>query len=257
MRPLIAERSSSRRSVGLINGSATDHGAEHADFGVLRWRDFSQVVWENDEVGVFAHLQFALLPFLELRISGTRSVSPDAIFQRNFFLRLPAFPGPAFRTLARHTSIQAAKRADRLDVVVRPKGEADAILQHGVPRVRALDALTAHAILGPAHVRGLVRRLHRSNHFEFREALKVHWRNHLSVLDAVAAVAWPVSFGHCLENVQANAVGAIADGVKRQLESSLVALDGHDAQFVWIVREDARGGRIIAIGFEQRRRARA
>ena len=76
------------------------------------------------------------------------------------------------------------------------------------------------------------------------------------MLDAVAAVAWPVSFGHCLENVQANAVGAIADGVKRQLESSFVALDSHGAQFAWIVREDARRGRIITIGFEQRRRAR-
>src|SRR5206468_9283244 len=89
-----------------------------------------------------------------------------------------------------------------------------------------------------------------------REALKVHWCNHLCVLDAVTAVAWPVSFCHRLENVQANAVGAIADGVKRQLESSFVALDSHGAQFAWIVREDARRGRIITIGFEQRRRAR-
>lgn len=41
--------------VGLINGFAADDGAQHADLGILRGRDFGEVVRKHNEVGVFAH----------------------------------------------------------------------------------------------------------------------------------------------------------------------------------------------------------
>ena len=144
------------------------------------------------------------------------------------------------RPLAGHASVQTAKRADGLNRIVGAKRQANPVLQHGVPRVGTFDPLTADAVLGPAHVRGLVRRLHRSNHFEFREALEIHRRDHLRVLDAVAAVARAIRLANGFENVESNAVGAISDGMKVQLKAGLIALDGHGAQFVGIVSEDSR-----------------
>jgi len=86
------------------------------------------------------------------------------------------------------------------------------------PGISAHDALAPDAVLGPAHVRGLVRRLHGSNDVELRKAGKIHGRDDLCVLDAVAAVARAVGLGDGLENVQRDAIGAIADGMKGQLE---------------------------------------
>jgi len=101
-----------------VDGAAADHGAEDPNLGVLRGRYFGEVVGKNDEIGVFADLKLALLPFLKLRISGARGVGSHAIFERDFLLRLPAVPRPAFRTLARHAGIQPAERADGLYGIV-------------------------------------------------------------------------------------------------------------------------------------------
>src|SRR5207244_2823407 len=132
-----------------------------------------------------------------------------AIFERNFLLRLPAVSRPTFRTLAGDAGIQPAKRADGLDGIVGSERQANAVPQHGVPGIRALDALRADAVLSPAHVRGLMRRLHRGNHFEFLEALEVRRGDHLGVLDAIAAVARAVGLENRFENVESNAIGAI------------------------------------------------
>ena len=53
---------------------------EDADPGVLRRRDFSEVVGEDNEVGGFAGFQLTLLPFLELGIGRAGGVRRDAIF---------------------------------------------------------------------------------------------------------------------------------------------------------------------------------
>src|SRR5437879_10536360 len=56
-------------SVILINRAAGDDGTEDARLGELRWRHFGEIVRKDDEVGVLTLFQFALLPFLELRVS--------------------------------------------------------------------------------------------------------------------------------------------------------------------------------------------
>lgn len=68
------------RLAGLVNRAAAGYGLEDAGFGVLGWRDFAEVVGEDDEVGVFASFQLTLLPFLELGIGRAGGVRADAIF---------------------------------------------------------------------------------------------------------------------------------------------------------------------------------
>ena len=55
----------------LINRTAGDDGAEGARFGELRGGNLGEIVRKDDEIGVLALFQFALLPFLELRVGGT------------------------------------------------------------------------------------------------------------------------------------------------------------------------------------------
>ena len=70
------------------------------------------------------------------------------------------------------------------------------------------------------------------------------------MLDAIAAVARAVGLENRFENVESNAIGAITYGMKVQLETCFVALNGHGAQFFWIVGENARRRGIVAIGLE-------
>ena len=57
--------------VVLVNRAAADDGAENARLGELRGRNLSEIVREDDEISVFPLFQLTLLPFLELRVSGT------------------------------------------------------------------------------------------------------------------------------------------------------------------------------------------
>src|SRR6266849_409946 len=79
----------------------------------------------------------------------------------------------------------------------------------------------------------------------------------LRVFDAVAAVAGAAGLGDGFENIQRNAIGAIADGVKGQLESGLVPFDGHGLQLFGVVGENSSAGGIIVVRFEKRDGARA
>src|SRR5690349_1187874 len=100
--------------IGLVDRAAADNGAEDARLGELGGRNFGEVVRKDDEVGVLALFQFALLPFFKLRVGGSRGVRANAIRKRDFLLRLPSVFRTAIRTFARHASVQAAKRTDRL-----------------------------------------------------------------------------------------------------------------------------------------------
>src|SRR5229473_1668850 len=55
----------------LVDSAAANDGAEDARFGELRGGNLGEVVREDDEIGVFVRFQFALLPFLELRVAGS------------------------------------------------------------------------------------------------------------------------------------------------------------------------------------------
>jgi hypothetical protein len=59
------------KSVFLINCAAGDDGAEDARLGELGGGNLGEIVRKDDEIGVFARFQLALLPFLELRVGSS------------------------------------------------------------------------------------------------------------------------------------------------------------------------------------------
>src|SRR6266852_653301 len=240
----------------FVDGAAADYGAEDFGLYVIGWRDFGQVVGKNEEVGVFADFQLALLPFLEFGVGGAGGVGANAILQRDFFLRLPAAGGSASGKLARRgglardASVESAEGADDFDGIIGAEGEARAAFFQRGPGVSALDALGTDAGFGPAHVVGLVRRLHRGDDFELGEALEIVGGDDLGMLDAVAAVARAIGFCDGFENVETDAVGAVADGVEVELESGLVAFDGQRFQLVGLHNQNSSGLGVVGIGLE-------
>src|SRR5216683_2060933 len=240
----------------FVDGAAADYGAEDFGLHVIGGRDFGQVVGKNEEVGVFADFQFALLPFLEFGVGGAGGVGANAILQRDFFLRLPAAGGSASGKLARRgglardASVESAEGADDFDGIIGAEGETrSAFFQRG-PGISALDAFGTDAGFRPAHVVGLVRRLHGGDDFELGKALEIFWGDDLRVLDAVAAVALAIGFCDGFENVERDAVGAVADGVEVELESGLVAFDGQRFQFVGLHDQNAAGLGVVGIRLE-------
>src|SRR4029077_19118293 len=109
-----------------VDGAAADDGHYDGGFGVLRGRNFGQVVGEDDEVGEFASFQFALFAFHEFGVSGAGGVRTDAIVEGDFFLWLPAARGAAVGKFARDASVEAAEGAYHFDVIVGAEGEARA-----------------------------------------------------------------------------------------------------------------------------------
>jgi hypothetical protein len=65
----------------LINSAAADDRAKDAGLPILGWRDFREVVRQDEEVRVLALLQLALLPFLKFRIRGAGGVRADTILE--------------------------------------------------------------------------------------------------------------------------------------------------------------------------------
>src|SRR5437879_13685506 len=109
--------------IGLVDRVAADNGAEDARLGELGGRNFGEVVRKDDEIGVLALFQLALLPFFELRVSGSRGVRTNAIRKRDFFLRLPPVLWTAIRTFAGDASIQAPEGPARPHVVISAERE--------------------------------------------------------------------------------------------------------------------------------------
>src|SRR6266702_929294 len=240
----------------LIDTAPAGDGAEDARFGVLRGGNLGEIVRKDDEIRVLAGFQLAFLSILERRVGGTGGVSADAILEQNFLLRLPTVSRTAIRAFARDAGVQPAKRTDGLDGIIRAEGEPDAIFLHGGPGVGADVPLAADAVVGRAHVGGVMPRLHGGNDAALRKTGEIHGRDDLCVLDAVAAVARAVGFGDRFENVEGYAIGAIADSVESKLETSLVALDGHRREVLRIAGEDSTRGGIVGIRLEHRRSAR-
>src|SRR5260370_1731449 len=117
----------------------------------------------------------------------------DAIRERDFRVRLPPVSRAAIRGFAGNGGVQAAKRADWLDIIVRAKRQRHAVFQHGGPGVSADDALSPDAVLGPAHVRGLMRGLHGSNDVELRKAGQIYGGADLCALDAAPPLPPPAA----------------------------------------------------------------
>src|SRR5579859_7570 len=111
-----------------VDRAAADDGEQDLSFREVLRRDLGDVSGKNNEIGVLAGFKFALLPFFELCVRGTGGVGANAVFERNFFLRLPSARGTAFRQLARHASIETAHGTKRLDVIVRAESETRATL---------------------------------------------------------------------------------------------------------------------------------
>src|SRR5258705_11939374 len=178
-----------------VNRAPTHHGSQDLCAKVFTRLDFCQIFRKHYKVRKLAGLQLALLPFHEFAVSRTAGVSANAVVQRNFLLWLPAALWSAGRKFTRDARIQPAERCDRLDIVIRSKRQTNAEFLHGSPRVRTFYALRPNSLLGPTHVRGLVRWLHRSDHLQTRETREIGRRYNLRVFDAVAPVTWAVCFG--------------------------------------------------------------
>src|SRR5216683_7032597 len=202
----------------FVDGAAADYGAEDFGFYVVGWRDFGQIVGKNEEVGVFADFQLALLPFLEFAVGGAGGVGANAILQRDFFLGLPPAGRIAIGKLTRDASVESAEGADDFDGIIGAEGKTRAAFFQRGPGVSALDAFGTDAGFRPAHVVGLMRRLHGGDDFELGEAREVLGGDDLRVLDAVAAVALAIGFCDGFEDVERDAIGAVADGVEVELE---------------------------------------
>src|SRR5260370_41181804 len=101
-----------------------------------------------------------------------------------------------------------------------------------------------------------MRGLHGGDDFELPKTDEVHGLYDLRMFDAVTAIAGAVGFQYGFEDVESNAIGAVADGVKIEVEAGPIAFGGHDAQFFWIVNEDSGGGRVIGIWLQHCGRAR-
>src|SRR5260370_3627460 len=234
----------------FVDGAAAYYGAEDLGLHVIGGRDFCQVVRKDDEVGVLAGLQLALLPFLELGIGRAAGVGADAILERDFFLRLPAAGGCAVRKLARYAGLKAAERADLFDGIIGAEGETRTAFFQSGPGVSALDALGTAAGFCPAPVGGLMRMLHGRDDFELGQARHVVRGNDLGVLDAVAAIARAIGLCYGFENVQDDMVGAVTDGVDVYLEASFVAFDGERFHLVGLHDQDAGGLGVVGIRLE-------
>jgi len=198
----------------LVDGAAAYYCAEDLSFSVFGWGDLGQVGGEDEEVGVLTYFQGAFFCFFELGVGGADGVAADAVFEGDFFLGLPATRGTAFWEFASHAGVEAAHGVDGLDGIVGAKSQMYATSLQGGPSVSSFDAVGTDALFGPAHVGRLVGRLHGGDDVEFCETREILGRDHLGVLDAVAAVARRIGLGDRFEDVEGDAVGAVADGVK-------------------------------------------
>src|SRR5216684_1594773 len=64
------------------------------------------------------------------------------------------------------------------------------------------------------------------------------------------AMTRAIGFGDGFENVERDAVCAVADGVEVKLKSGLVALDGQRFEFVGLHNQDSGGLGVVGIGLK-------
>ena len=109
----------------------------------------------------------------------------------------------------------------------------------------------------PVHVARLVDRLHRRNHAELREARDVGVIEHLHVLDAKTVIDRRDRFERRFIRVERDAVAAIADRVRSDLEAVLERARRNVAQVLGRGLEQPGILGIVGVGIEERRAARA
>src|SRR5204862_8054924 len=115
-----------------------------------------------------------------------------------------------------------------------------------------LGALDAELRRDPRRVGDRVDSLHRSDHPELREPWDVGGRDVLRMLDAPAqrrAVGYACR--RALVHVEHFAVGAVADRVRRELESVLERERRYLLQARWLFERQARAARQVGVRLEQ------
>ena len=123
--------------------------------------------------------------------------------------------------------------------VVGSESQARASLPQGVPGIAFVETLFSQDAGRPAHVSQQVAGLHGGNHAQLFEPGEVVAVDELRVLDLVAGVAAFVNLERSLESVQRHAVGAVADGVQRNLEAGGIAIHHHLLQLLRVIEQDA------------------
>ena len=217
-------------------------------------RHRQRVGGERDEVGELAGRERPLVGLGELGVGAPRRVGDERLGDRDLLLRNPAVGVLAVERPARHRRRDAGQRVERRDRPVGAEGETGAGVGERAEGIAAPDPLGTQPVAGPAPVVGEVDRLHRGDDAEPAEAGDLLAAQVLGVLDAEAAVARPVGGGHLGEEVEQHGVGALADGVHRDLET--LAVGGGDPAFEAPRREpivgeqpDRAGG--VGVGFEE------
>ena len=169
-----------------------------------------------------------------------------------FFLRLPAVAGTALGKFAGDAGINSAQWVDGFDRKIGAEGEMHAGAFHAAPGVSAENAARADAVGGPALVGKQMRGLHRGDDIHVGELGEIVGRDDLGVFDAITAVALAIGRDNGGKSIEGDVIGAVADGVKGELEGVTVALDGEGFQFVGRYAHDAGGVGVVGIRGEHR-----
>src|SRR5213592_1010760 len=144
---------------------------------------------------------------------------------------------------------------ERCDGPVRAEREPGPRVEQRAKGVGRLDADGADALLHPATVINGMVRLHRRDHAELAEQRNILGAEVLRVLDAEAAIAWPMCARHAVVDGQQDRVGAVADRVDRDLQSRGVGIADPATHVLLGVLHEAAVARGIAVGLDEVRGA--
>ena len=177
--------------------------------------------------------------------------------RRQHLSRQPAARRLAMHVLARHRRQQAQSRVGELHREVRPQRQRHAGLDEAAPGVGTGQPRLAEAVAGPAHVGGRVRGLHRGHQLQAGKARDVARRDHLRMLDAPAMVARGLVAQHARVGVEHDAVAAVADGMRRHLQSAVPRAAHGGLEAGLVLHQQAAIAGIVAVVLDQRGAAAA
>ena len=154
----------------------------------------------------------------------------ERFLARHRLLGKPAARRPVVVVLARDGGVERVERIHALDREVAAVRDDDAGVEQRPPGVRAERARVAEPRRRPVHVARLMHGLHRRNDAELREARDVGVVEDLHVLDAKAMIDRRHGLERRFVRVERDAVAAIADRVRRDLEAVLERARGDVAE---------------------------
>src|SRR5579884_765189 len=221
----------------FVHRLPTNNGAQYSCSENLRWRSPGNVAVEHDEICEIAGRENAFCLLLEFRISRAQGVCVNRLMDIELLLGIVRL-GSSF-VHASHGGIETAKRSNRLDGIIGPKGEMSCALEKRRPGIRSLRALRPNSGLSPVHVGQQMIWLHRRKDAQFAKAWDACWSDHLRMLHAEAEIErrlrsarwWKVRFlgllQSCVEGVEGHVHASVPNRMKPHLEPCGRTLDRH------------------------------